>query len=64
MLNAPEDRTCAPPTKFLIFRIFLDPHPKSPLYRFRPAPLRGALRNVTDAERDAVDAGGALDGRG
>jgi hypothetical protein len=25
--------------------------------------LRGALRNVTDAERDAVDAGGALDGR-
>jgi hypothetical protein len=29
----------------------------------RPAPLRGALRNVTNVGRDAVDAGGALDGR-
>jgi len=28
-----------------------------------PAPLGGALRNVTDAERDAVDADGAMDER-
>jgi hypothetical protein len=40
----------------LIFR-----NPESVLYPHRPVPHRGALRNVTNAERDAVDADGAPD---
>jgi len=31
--------------------------------RRHPVPHRGALRNVTDAERAAVDADGAIDER-
>ncbi|MEA3151121.1 MAG: hypothetical protein QOD56_2060 [Gammaproteobacteria bacterium] len=42
---------------------FLTPRPNHLHIRRRPAPLRGALRNVTNVGRDAVDAGGALDGR-
>src|ERR1700688_904334 len=41
----------------------LTPRPNHLHIPRRPAPLRGALRNVTDVGRDAVDAGGALDGR-
>ena len=37
------------------------PKPKSALYTCRPVPLGGALRNVTNAGRDAVDADGAGD---
>jgi hypothetical protein len=41
----------------------LTPRPNHLHIPRRPASLRGALRNVTDVGRDAVDAGGALDGR-
>ena len=36
------------------------PKPKSGLYDSHPVPLRGALRNVNDAGRDAVDADALL----
>jgi hypothetical protein len=39
------------------------PKPKSGYVIRHPVPLRGALRNVTDAERDAVDAEALLDER-
>jgi hypothetical protein len=35
--------------------------PKSAIYPLPSCPKRGALRNVINAGRDAVDAGGAFD---
>jgi hypothetical protein len=40
----------------------LTPNPNHFYIRRRPAPLRGALRNVTDVGRDAVDAAARLTG--
>ena len=42
--------------KILFFR-----RPKSPLYSQPSRPTKGALRNVINAGRDAVDAGSASD---
>jgi hypothetical protein len=42
-------------------KLFLSPDPNHFYIRRHPVPLRGALRNVTSAGRDAVDADGAPD---
>src|SRR5260370_31062786 len=46
---------------FGISEISLATRPKSVIYPCRPVPLEGRLAIVTDAGRDAVDAGGAAD---
>jgi hypothetical protein len=42
-------------------KLFLTPDPNHFYIHRHPVPLRGALRNVTSAGRDAVDADGAPD---
>jgi hypothetical protein len=49
------------PGQFLIFRISLDVPVETGILRFGPVPSEGRFAIVTDAGRDAVDAGGAKD---
>jgi len=56
-LRSPRGALTSPIGKnILVFR-----KSKSVLYPRHPVPHGGALRNVTNAERDAVDADGAMD---
>src|SRR5450631_4087156 len=61
--SSPDCPLSSPVCKKIPFRAY----PKSNLYPSSSRPFGGALRNVTDAGRDAVDADGAKDegaGRG